>query len=540
MNLFFKRWLTSCFLITLATFSACKKDKKISPDITGNGENTGGNNGATASRADLTRDSIFLYAKQVYYWNDALPEYNTFNPRKYTSLSADLSNFKQELFDISQIKINPATTKPYEFYNAAPGFSKYSYIDLKSETAVVASSPNIINSLDGNGNGDDYGIDYAGAYTGAQQTTYAMFIIYVTPSSPAARAGIHRGDVIVKVNNTAIGPNPNSYGYDLITLDDALTQPSATLQIVKSGQSSTTTIPLTKAKYTASPIFRDSVYTSGSTRIGYLAYSQFTSDANSGPALRNAFEKFATAGITDLVVDLRYNGGGFETSAILLSNLIAPSSVDGSVMFTEYFNTTMQNGAATLLRNQPLRDQAGKQRYDNGKPLYYSDVNYKPEANITWFKKEGTINNLRKVVFIGTGNTASASELVINNLKPYMDVKLVGETTYGKPIGFFPIYIDQYEVYYSMIGLKNSAGQGDYFAGFTPDHKADDYFNYDWGDTRDASLKAAISYILTGNYTSGFTVSKAPATFQAMSNRLRLTPRNNFKGLRIDKFPIKP
>lgn len=532
-----RKSLTISTLVTVAILGSCKKDKNLAtpsptppvvvPPVS-----------STASRADLTRDSIFLYAKQVYYWNDALPTYDVFNPRKYTTLGTDLANFQKELFDISQIKINPATGKPFEYYTPAPTFSKYSRIDVKSAGTVIISAPNTMNSVDQQGNGDDYGLEYGGAYTSAAQTNYAMYVLYVNPSSPGARAGIRRGDLITAVNGTTIGGNPSAYSTDLTALDNAFNAATATVNYYHEGQAKT--VALTKAKYNASPIFKDSVYTSGATKVGYFCYSSFTSETNSGAALRNLFSKFATQGITDLVVDLRYNGGGFESSAVLMSNLIAPSSVTGTTMFTEFFNSTMQAGNATLLAKQPLLDQQGKQRFSNGRALFQSDINFTPEFNTEKFAKEGTLGSLRKVVFIGTGNTASASELVLNNLKPHMNVKLVGTKTYGKPIGFFPITIDKYDVYYAMIGLKNSAGQGDYFDGFTPDFETRDVLGLDWGDTRDPSLNAALAYIITNNYSSAFTVSKTgTAGFKSIDEHLRDTKRNNFKGLVIDKFRVK-
>ena len=89
---------------------------------------------------------------------------------------------------------------------------------------------------------------------------------------------------------------------------------------------------------------------------------------------------------------------------------------------------------------------------------------------------------------------------MINSLKPHIDVKLVGETSFGKPVGFFPIRIDKYDVYYSMFTTTNSLGQGDYFAGFTPNSfKADD-ITRDFGDPAEIRTAAALSYLVNGNF----------------------------------------
>ncbi|MNR19988.1 Peptidase family S41 [compost metagenome] len=104
--------------------------------------------------------------------------------------------------------------------------------------------------------------------------------------------------------------------------------------------------------------------TAGSKKIGYLAYARFgalstpptLTTAAGDVELDAAFTQFANAGVTDLIIDFRYNGGGYVYAAEHLTNLIAPSSVRGT-MFTEYYNSTMQSGNAKILSNQPLLDK---------------------------------------------------------------------------------------------------------------------------------------------------------------------------------------
>ncbi|HEY0900447.1 MAG TPA: carboxyl-terminal protease, partial [Sphingobacteriaceae bacterium] len=97
------------FLIVLNLLAvSCKKDPKAVPEPPVTPP-------AQGSRAELTKDSIFLYAKVVYLWNDALPTYEQFNPRKYTSGATEIDNFNKELFDITQLKIDPQTGRPYEY-----------------------------------------------------------------------------------------------------------------------------------------------------------------------------------------------------------------------------------------------------------------------------------------------------------------------------------------------------------------------------------------------------------------------------------------
>ena len=91
---------------------------------------------------------------------------------------------------------------------------------------------------------------------------------------------------------------------------------------------------------------------------------------------------------------------------------------------------------------------------------------------------------------------------MINSLKPYLDVKIVGKKSYGKPVGFFPIRIDKYDVYYSMFSTTNSLGQGNYFDGFPVDSEKADDVTRDFGNPQEISTSAALAYINTGLFTN--------------------------------------
>jgi hypothetical protein len=165
-----------------------------------------------------------------------------------------------------------------------------------------------------------------------------------------------------------------------------------------------------------------------------------------------------------------------------LANLIAPVAADNQTMYKYIFNQTLQNNQHQLIR----------------KKLGYGDI-FTSSANTVKFEKAGSLN-LSRVFFIVTGNSASASELLINNLKPYMDVKLIGDTTYGKPVGFFPIPIYNYDIYPISFKTVNSTGNADYYTGFVPDKLTADGVDKNWGDPEDPSLAAAIRYISTGSF----------------------------------------
>ena len=498
----------------------------------------------TASRMQLTLDSIFLYAKEVYYWNDAIPTKESFNPRQYTSESSDLANFNRELFVISQLKENPETGKPYEYVAGSnggnAGYPKYSYIKDKADqnpTSFIASRN--ISSVDLEGNGNDLGLALSAIGT---NSNYEVRVRYASPGSPAEKAGLSRGDVINSFNGRSVGTNFQS---EVDYINDAMAGSSATL-VGKKKNGTSFNVTINKAVYKSSPIYKDTVLTSGSKKVGYLAYARFSNTTNSETALKNTFSEFATAGVTDLVIDLRYNGGGYVHIAELLTNLIAPSSLNGQVMFREKFNTTMQTGKATILKNQPLLDANDKVQYENGKLVTYFDIDYSEARNVHNFEKKGGVDGIQNVIFIVTGNTASASELVINNLKPHMNVKVIGKRSYGKPIGFFPITIqNKYDVYYSMFTSINSAGQTDYYAGFQPDVDVADDVTKDFGDPTELQLAAALRAIPGTSTTlaalksiSSININGQKVSSTALEVR-EMTPEDDFKGMIETRFKLK-
>lgn len=470
----------------LVFFASCKKDKVVSKDETPP---------PTSNRDELTKDSIFLYAKQVYLWNDALPTYTVFNPRKFTG-SDNITNLNAELFALTRFGINPLTNLPYEYNPEYTDETKYSFIDDLVADGKLAFSKNGQSSIDFNGEGNDFGFS---VILLGENTNYNVFLRFASPGSPAALAGLGRGSKIEKINGRSIGTNFN--GGEDVFINNALDANSITIAGKKLNGTSFN-VTLNKTKYDSSPIFKDTVLVKGAKKIGYLAYARFTDDKNSEAPLTNVFSKFSAAGVTDLVIDLRYNPGGYVTTAEHLINLIAPSSLNSKIMFEQTYNATMQAGKATILKNQPQRDQQGNLIYNNGKLLTYADESYTKAANRTVFSKEGSLDNMNKVVFITTDGTASSSELVINSLKPFLTVKTVGTTSYGKPVGFFPIRIDKYDLYLSSFSTTNANGEGNYFAGIKPDAERNDDVNKDFGDPTEESLASAISFLTDGKFTT--------------------------------------
>ncbi|UPK69574.1 S41 family peptidase [Chitinophaga filiformis] len=455
--------LVQLLFLSLLWF-ACKKDKQPDPPTPP----------AEGTREQLTTDSLYLYAKQIYLWYDAIPAIDVFKPRQYATGGNVLSNYQRELYAITQFKTNPQTGEAYE-YSGVPGHPKYSFITEESLTGGR------MGTIDLNDKGDDLGLGLS-----ASGSEVRIRIVY--PASPAAGAGLTRGMKVVAINGTPVNSSSGPF------IEAALDKSTVTMTVEK-----TPGVPeivnLTKRQYTSSAVLKTSILDAGTQKVGYIAYGRFSAYSVTKAAIDQAFAKFVTAGVTSLIVDLRYNGGGYTESAQYLANQIAPNSLDGKVMYVEYFNDLLQKGQAPILKEQLYRNSAGEPVMWNGHWATYADLDYTVAGNTFKFTSDGSLNSLKQVVFIVSGNTASASELVINSLKPYMPVKLVGARTYGKPVGFFGIKIDKYTVYLSNFYMQNANGDGNYFHGMDVDIPAEDDVRNDFGVPGETCVMSALNYI---------------------------------------------
>jgi len=412
---------------------------------------------SAAARLDLLRDSVYLYSKEVYLWHEVIPSYTIFNPRQYTG-STELIAAQNEMAGIRALQ---------------PQDSKHSYSFVTTQAGSDAIQT---------GNNTDYGffIKSASVDKALPYDSVYWFVEYVYKASPAGTAGVQRGWYISKINNTAIGTDNAS----IAVLNDVFfgtTSSSANFTFTKT-DGSTVALTLTKSSFTANSVLYTDVISDGTNKTGYLVFNQFFGQT-SVTELTNAFSDFASKGINQLVVDLRYNHGGSTTTQNALANLIAPASATGKTMYTYIFNDSLIAGNFKLLKRK----------------ANYSSAAFQPANNTISYQKAGSVN-LSSVIFIVTGETASASELLINNLRPYMNVKLVGDTTYGKPVGFFPISIFNYAIYPISFKTVNSAGSAEYYDGFAPDKLTADGVNRNWGDVNEPSLAAALHYISTGSF----------------------------------------
>jgi carboxyl-terminal processing protease len=494
-----KKTLYFSLVIIAGAFSACKKHKTVDPDSPD----------APGSTIDLVRDSIFLYSKEAYYWADGLPDYATFQPRTITGTS-DLASVTAEVNMISQYKINPATNLPYEYVANSGGQAKYSFIDGGQTSTALGGTK----------------ADFGFAITAITNTDFRVRYVYSTAA--AGLAGMHRGDQIITINGASNLNLSVTADYNFVV--NALGTSPMTMTL-KKGDGSTYNVNLTSASYTVNPVLLYKVFDlGGGKKVGYIVYNSFTAPANSQPKLDEAFSYFTTNGVTDLVVDLRYNGGGYVSTSEYLANLIVPAAKNGSLMYNTFFNPTLQGGKEVLLKKQFFRDASNN--------LYnYGQVDYSVGGNAVNFAKKGSLA-VGRVFFIVTSSTASASELAINNLKPQMDVKLIGTNSYGKPVGFFALNVNQYQLYVPEFETKNSADQGGYYTGMLPGSSTYPGFNdkddltKDFGDATEGLLAHALNYVKLGTYGTALKV-------QSLDGGTSVAQRNigpeGFNGMIMDK-----
>ncbi|MCZ4244324.1 S41 family peptidase [Pedobacter punctiformis] len=485
-----------CVLVVVLGFTASCKKNNSQPgpeESTPAAPETNNLQTPTTDRNLLTKDSIFLYAKQTYFWNVGMPSYDDFNPRRYAS--------------------NESVVAAIRALKSNGGKDKYSFIDDGSVAGQLS------------GVSGDYG------FSANFDSNDILRIRYVYLGSPADKQGVKRGYRITKVNGS---PNVARVNSNIDFLNNAIfgSNPSVSLTLVPPSGGTAFDVTITRETYAINPILFSKTYTAGSKKVGYIVFNSFTTNAL--PRLDEAFKTFAADGITELVVDLRYNGGGSVATADAFTNLIAPPSQNGKVMYTTYWTQTMQDGKATILENQKFYYQG----------ILYSmfDNSYKPTqaaGNQEVFKKRGTLNNLTRVYFLVTNYTASASELLINNLKPVMDVKLIGSTTYGKPVGFFSIRIDKNDLYIPQFQTKNSVNFGEYFSGMTVDREITDNIAVDFGDPAENLLSQALHYSTFGNFSyvqSNNKISSTSGISSGKSAGLELTD-HEFKGMVETRIP---
>lgn len=415
-------------LAFLLLVPSCKTDDKV-PDLSEEG----------------TNDWIYKIMTDYYLWYEDVPKRENVN----FSQSPD-KFFASLLSDQDGVKYGDS-------------WLTFSHIDKKKEeTKSITES-------------DSYGFEFASFKNG---DNYYAWVLYVLPDSPAAEAGLKRGDWIVAVGSE----NPNVTNTSAFFSGGETTFLLADMERVNNSvilhKRETLSISASRA-VEDTPFLKDSVYTINGKTVGYLAYKSFTSGPDDeseayNDQMKQIFARFKAKNVNEFVLDLRYNQGGLVSCAQLMTSLLAPADALGKTFCIMEHNDKQTSKNETLL-----------------------------------MKKNSELGNANldlKRLYVLTGETtASASEAVINCLIPYMgrsNITLIGEKTIGKRVGANTFGTkEDYEWLVSPITLRiyNAEHNADYANGFAPDVPVEELVVGNqllpFGDTNELLLSEAISRI---------------------------------------------
>jgi carboxyl-terminal processing protease len=299
-------------------------------------------------------------------------------------------------------------------------------------------------------------------------------IQYVEPGSPAAAQGIARGDTILSVDGLSVATGPQQQIFAAFFPDAAGQTHSFTVQSLTGAQR---TVSLTSAVVNSTPVLSTQVLNVGGARVGYVVFNDFVIPAQD--QLIAAFQTLSAAQVDDLVLDLRYNGGGLVLIGAQLGYMIGGQKTEGKVF-------------EQLVMNEKRAGEA----IDNVLP--FQAVRYDPVAGEPTATRLPTLD-LGRVFVLTTENTCSASESVINGLRGVdIEVITLGSTTCGKPFGFTGK--DNCGITYLPIegAGVNAKGFGDFADGFAPTCPVGDDLSRPLGDPAEAMLAAALFRRATG------------------------------------------
>lgn len=380
--------------------------------------------------------------------------------------------------------------------------------DIDKWTLMTDDYTGMTGSTDGISTGT-YGFGIKLYLKEKNSTAVVGFITYTYPGSPAEKAGLKRGDVILEVDGVEM--NQNNY-YDALFASSS----------VKVGVGRFTATGYTPVEKTFSmnsvsmyedPVVLSKVFDCDGKKVGYLLYTSFTFESSLD--LVEVCKDFKKAGVTELILDLRYNGGGYVFTEEVLASMLAPEAEvkNGSVFETEIWNDEYM--AYYKKENRDLKTYFRNKFSDkhNGKSY---DINTS-DANI----------GISKIYALVTESTASASEAILVGLMPYLDIEIIGQQTHGKycagimwkgedwyqtivknykenkqdfakkhpQFTDWKKYIADWGIYVMISMYADKDGKNPCMPdGLTPDVEANDLFeeSYQLGDEREAMLNVAL------------------------------------------------
>jgi carboxyl-terminal processing protease len=357
----------------------------------------------------------------------------------------------------------------YYWYDKMPSVTKEDYKDPYELLKAMRYT-----TLDKWSNVQDYDAFMAkeqGSFVGhgfriGLDNTSKARIVLIYKNSQLYSSGVRRGWIVKKINNVEVAPLLLN---DLTGYSNLIGPSTAGITntfLFEKPDGSELTVTATKTELTINAVLHYDTLHLKTGITGHLVYEQFISPSEQ--ELSTAFSFFKATGVKNIILDLRYNLGGLVPVAQSLGSYIAGNEKAGTIFVKLLHNNKNQNQNST--------------------------INYKTTSYPI---------GSQKVAIITTYNTASASELIINGLKPFTSIVTIGDTTRGKPMGMYAWFCaEKYAFLPVTFKTVNSLNEGEFYDGFAPDKLANDDITHDFGDRKELCLKQAISWMETGSFTS--------------------------------------
>jgi C-terminal processing protease CtpA/Prc len=376
----------------------------------------------------------------------------------------------------------------YYWNNEMPDSLDYSLSPVIFFNSLLSSKDKfswIINSKQDNlnrlqGIRKNYGFEYILGYADNSQNNLLGVVLYTHVEAEKKNVGIKRGDIFYEINNMKI---------TIENYEDLLASEKADFLFHRYTNDSSFVKELNAVDLKINPIQITKVYSIENKKIGYICYNQFISDNGDGSNkykydLLHCFEYFQNEQINELVIDFRYNPGGLIDLSVLFSSLIVPDTTQIAMRID--YNNRLNELYHKQGMNLDLKFDSYPQSYIGGQ--------------------------LKRVFFIISTSTASASEAVINTLLPYMEVILIGGKTYGKNYGSV-MFTDHYNyentwaIQPIILKILNSRYKSDYDNGFNPNYNFNEFSSplMELGSLEEPLLNIAISIINNSSKSKGYT-----------------------------------
>ena len=403
-------------------------------------------------------DFVWQGLNQYYFWQSSVP---------------NLADSKASNSDLYTAFINQNPDPDAFFESLKSSEDRFSWIEPDYEI--------LENSLQGISASN--GVEFSLSLLANDDPRVIGFVRYIVPNSDASSKNIKRGDIFNAVNGVEI----TTSNYRDLLYGDTFSYTLSLVNIENGIPISTgVDVPLTKIEnFYKNPIQVEKILDYPDAKVGYLMYNQFVGSDENNNALNNVFANFKAAGISDLILDLRYNRGGAISNCTYLASMITGQFKD------EIFSQQVWN--------EKLMDYWNNEDPDRLTDLFVDRISDGTAINSL---------NMSRVYVLTTSSSASASELLINGLDSHIEVIQIGETTVGKNVGSVTLYdyIDndgtrnpnhKYAMQPIVLKIANSDGFADYTDGLVPDLVQDEsILNMGvLGETSDPYLETTLNKI---------------------------------------------